>query len=70
MSFSGGAGEEPLAGLIFTPVLSEFRQQALGKDGVTIFPSFSLFNPNHHSGRIAFNVFGSQIASLSRNPEL
>ena len=52
--------KQPFARLIFPPVLPEFRQQVSGEDGVTVFSSFALFDPDHHSGRVAFNVFRPQ----------
>ena len=50
-------GKQPFTGLIFAPIGTKLRKQASGKNRVTIFIAFSLFNPDHHPGRIAFNMF-------------
>ena len=50
-------GEQPQLGLILLPIGPQLWQQLSGQNRIAVLAPLALFDPDHHPGRIAFNMF-------------
>ncbi len=49
--------EQPELRGVFNPIGPQFVQQMFGQDCLAILTSLTLFNPDHHPRRVAFDMF-------------